>query len=133
MVLQKCKIKVASFYILITALGKNQTLRSIDFSHNNLSGGKNPQNMHTLISTNKDLVSLSLQECMLGDEHLASLARGFGPSSRLQKLLIPGNQMSQVSLEYFCESMKMNRNKLTYLDIGNNPNIQDEDFVAFCG
>jgi Ran GTPase-activating protein (RanGAP) involved in mRNA processing and transport len=83
LVLQKCKIKVRSFYILITALGKNQTLRSIDFSYNNLSGGKNPQNMHTLISTNKDLVSLSLQDCMLGDDHMASLARGFGPTSKL--------------------------------------------------
>ena len=88
--------------------------------------------MHTLISTNKDLVSLSLQECMLGDEHLASIARGFGPSSKLRKLLIPGNQMSQSSLEYFSETLKMNRCKLTYLDIGNNPNIQDKDFVAFC-
>jgi len=88
--------------------------------------------MHTLISMNKELESLSLQECMLGDEHLASIARGFGPSNKLVKLLIPGNQMSKSSLEYFSESLKMNRCKLTYLDISNNPNIRDEDFVAFC-
>ena len=88
--------------------------------------------MHTLISTNKDLVSLSLQECMLGDEHLASLARGFGPSGKLLKLLIPGNQMSHSSLEYYSETMKMNRCKLTYLDIGTIPKIKDEECVAFC-
>ncbi len=79
--LQKCSLKISSFYVIIAALANNHTLHSIDFSFNNLSGGRNPVNLNTLISHNKELRTLSMQDCMLGDEHLASLGRGFVPTS----------------------------------------------------
>lgn len=41
--------------------------------------------------------------------------------------------MSRSSLEYLCESLKLNRCRLVHLDIGNNPSIKDQDFVVFCG
>ena len=69
---------------------------------------------------------------MLGDDHLAALARGFAPSSKLRKLIIAGNLMTSISLDYLCEALKLHRCKLHYLDIGNHPSIKDQDFTSFC-
>lgn len=90
--------------MLIAALSKNQTLQSIDFSYNNLSGGTHSPHLYNFLSANKALNSLNLQECMLGDEHIASLVRGFGPNSKITKLMIGGNYMGTSGLGYLAES-----------------------------
>jgi len=40
--------------------------------------------------------------------------------------------MTQISLEYLCEALKLHRCKVQFLDIGNHPSIKDQDFTAFC-
>ena len=61
-------MRIYSLRTLVHGICSNITLRSVDFSHNNLSGGNNHQKiMNTLFSTNKTLDTLNFNDCLLGE------------------------------------------------------------------
>jgi hypothetical protein len=91
-------MRIKSLYSMIGTLSRSLSLRFVDFSFNNLSGGTHPKHMTTLISMNKKLESINFNECFLGEAHLVAIARGIMPHNKYQKLILSGNNMFNEAL-----------------------------------
>ena len=70
LILSRCGMRIFSLRVLVGGICSNITLRSVDFSHNNLSGGNSPKLMNVLFSTNKTLDTLNFNDCLLGESYI---------------------------------------------------------------
>jgi hypothetical protein len=87
--------------------------------------------MAVWFASNREMETVNLAECMLGNEHLTHMAKSFKTGNKFQKIILAGNLMLEESLICFAEALRDQKLKATYLDFGNSPKLMDEAMVNF--
>ena len=125
-------MRIKSLYSMMGTISRSLSLRYVDFSFNNLSGGTHPKHMTTMIANNKKLESINFNECYLGEAHLLAIAKGILPQNKYEKIILSGNSMLNDAMISFGEAFRqMKCTHLRWLDLGMNPKVSDEGCVGF--
>ena len=116
-----CGFNLDGAYPLLGTLGKNKTVQTAIIDKNNLKGHRHRQRvLKDLFTLNKDLRSVSLNNCHFGEGGAQHISLGLGYSPNLTSLSIAGNDIEDIGADWLVDPMNMVNFQLTYLNMANN-------------
>ena len=127
--LQNCSLTSAGVSVLLHYLRINNYLKSLNLSHNNLSG-PDFNRVQLMLWNNRILQTLSLSQCRLGKVAAEAIGEGLSKNSTLLKLDISDNAFPADSLQSWVQSNPKSMRYLRSLDISQNHHLGASDILS---
>jgi len=159
--LRYCNLEKNSFLALFEGLINNNSITSLDISHNKLNSVEACTKLSQALSKSEVIRELHLSDCILNSKHLTEIADGLAENVSLNRLHLDHNTINIQGLRTLAFGVKESKtlqlltlqdtnlttadtiefirrlgrwkSQLEILDVRNNPNIEinDDQFVKY--
>lgn len=124
-----CKFTFKGAQALFSVLGRNYKLRELIIDKNSLDG-KRLRVIRENLMTNNSLVTLSMNQCLLGEDGAFYIAHGVVKNKKLKHLYLAGNDFGDEGFSNFSDVISNYNFGVETLDLSNN-SFTDRGAIIF--
>ena len=116
-----CKLSYRGGHSILLAMQRYQKLRELTLDKNVFDGSK-LRVLREMLSSNKGLKTLNMNQCSLGQDACLYISLGFLKNTSLKQLSLCENNFGDEGIEYFSQHILTSGRdfKLEYLDLSSN-------------